>query len=504
MGNIQDHLDSNGNPIYPESPFNPPQPPSYSDKTNPFQGNLQKIPRDTTGGHIPFYLHKYSSDIEKTARLTVLYCGDHCHDIGVHSHFEWIKQLAELLHANIALWEYPGFGLSPNPLANQSSISGPINLRKQADSAPIALAACSETLICDDIRLVYQHLIDKENIAPSQIILWGNCFGCGPVIDLASHLFIHQKGKKLTRSISLTKMMTLGKNEHKHCDTSLQVPVGVVLQTPFVSLHKVHEKWGNMFENDKKADKIQCPVLIYHGTKNQFVSISQAKKIAHKVPNVWKFVELDCGHAGMETDNEFLDSLIEFGQKVAPSTPVIREAPSGIKPYQVLKDWLGSIDREHLVEKFFENGYFNLGDIEMISDEELISFAGEDDLPLFRKAISSIPDYLSYDNTPRMSTDDSDLKEMKRSSWDDALSRSRSISEPRKPSTEGKKQGGLMNRIKDIKFFTTNRSHEEIESKSNTLHGEELFTLSSSLNKKKTPRKKSISEDERSVLSANK
>lgn len=73
-----------------------------------------------------------------------------------------------------------------------------------------------------------------------------------------------------------SKHELLSGTDHVSCE-GLPVPIGVVLQAPFLSFHKLTDKWPAMFDNEKKIDKIFCPVLFVHGTKDQFVPIAHPK-----------------------------------------------------------------------------------------------------------------------------------------------------------------------------------------------------------------------------------
>lgn len=90
-----------------------------------------------------------------------------------------------------------------------------------------------------------------------------------------------------------------------------------------------------------------------------------------------------------------------------------------MKPYQLLTDWLTQISRENLVDTFFENGYFDLEQISLMSDEELVLIVGEKDQPLLRNAINKIPEYMAP--SPKLAAE---KEKQKRNSWDDSYGRS--------------------------------------------------------------------------------
>ena len=111
----------------------------------------------------------------------------------------------------------------------------------------------SEQNMNEDAMLVYQKAI--ENFDPSDIVIYGRSLGSGVAVDLATKI-----------------------------DAKL-----LILETPFTSIDDVAKRGFFFlpvstllrfhFNNDQKIDHINCPVHIFHGTKDELISYSQSVKL---------------------------------------------------------------------------------------------------------------------------------------------------------------------------------------------------------------------------------
>jgi fermentation-respiration switch protein FrsA (DUF1100 family) len=134
----------------------------------------------------------------------------------------WAKYLNKL-GLSVFAYDYQGYGLSSGKPSEKNTY--------------------------DDIKAAYDHLINKLNYKPEQIILYGRSLGSGPTVDLAS-----------------------------------KVKVGaVILEAPFATAFTVvtHIKIipFDKFANINKIKNIKAPILIMHGTKDGIISFKHGQKL---------------------------------------------------------------------------------------------------------------------------------------------------------------------------------------------------------------------------------
>jgi fermentation-respiration switch protein FrsA (DUF1100 family) len=104
----------------------------------------------------------------------------------------------------------------------------------------------------EDINAAYAYLVNNLHIPPKQIIAYGTSVGSAVTIDLASR-----------KSVA-----------------------GVIVQGPFVSAYRVVTHIPllpfDKFNNLAKIDKINCSILIMHGTRDFIVPFWHGKKLYKK------------------------------------------------------------------------------------------------------------------------------------------------------------------------------------------------------------------------------
>ena len=155
---------------------------------------------------------------------TLLYSHGNASDIGT------VSPILETLYAqgfSVLAYDYPGYGSS----SGKASEAGAYN----------AIAA------------TYSYLIDTLNVPPEKIILHGQSLGGGPSTYLAAQL-------------------------------AAKTPVaGLILESTFSSIFQVITRFRilpfDKFPTIQRINKINCPLLIIHGTHDQTISLSHAQTL---------------------------------------------------------------------------------------------------------------------------------------------------------------------------------------------------------------------------------
>ncbi|MGE9295312.1 MAG: alpha/beta hydrolase [Puniceicoccales bacterium] len=159
------------------------------------------------------------------ATYTILYSYGNGEDLGT------VRPKLEALHAQgyaVLGYDYPGYGTS--------------------DGRP------SEQGCLEAIAAAFSYLVILRDVAPDSIVLFGRSLGGGPAFALAS-----------------------------------QKPVaGLITDGTFTSTFRVVTKrklvpWDK-FDNLAVIDKVQCPVLIIHGTEDRTVPFAHAETLYKAAP----------------------------------------------------------------------------------------------------------------------------------------------------------------------------------------------------------------------------
>ena len=145
----------------------------------------------------------------------------------------------------------------------------------------------SEQGLYDDAKTAIEFL-NHQGIAYTNMVLFGESLGSAIAIEMAS-----------------------------------RYPVaGVILQSPFLSIQSLanmHYPWNilpvwDRFDNESKIQNITVPILVFHGTKDQLVPITQGEKLfclASSAP----FKELKriegAAHA-IPWDDEYIETVNQF------------------------------------------------------------------------------------------------------------------------------------------------------------------------------------------------
>mmetsp|Transcript_109059 Transcript_109059/g.326192 ORF Transcript_109059/g.326192 Transcript_109059/m.326192 type:complete len:243 (-) Transcript_109059:76-804(-) len=154
--------------------------------------------------------------IKKNSSKTILYSHGNAEDLGQILHY--IDHMADTCGVDVFAYDYCGYGLSEGDPSEEN---------------------CYQS-----INAAYDHL--KRQVRPARIVAFGRSIGSGPTVDLVS----------------------------RHPEIS-----GMVLQSPLESGGRAVLGYGvstvfyrmDIFRNYEKVDKVECPVLVMHGTNDAVV-----------------------------------------------------------------------------------------------------------------------------------------------------------------------------------------------------------------------------------------
>lgn len=182
------------------------------------------------------------------SRYLVFYHHGNGEDLqGILPRLEALRQMGFAVLA----WDYPGYGTS--------------------EGSP------SEKSVLRAAGRIWESIPEQFNYRHDQVILYGRSLGGGPAIDLSARY----------------------------------EPAGLVLEGVFTSIFRVGLPFNflpwDIFDNLKRIEKIQCPVLFLHGTEDRTVPFAHAERLFEKAPQPKTFSWFsDTGH------NDILESYPEI------------------------------------------------------------------------------------------------------------------------------------------------------------------------------------------------
>ncbi|TYJ25171.1 hypothetical protein E1A91_A07G030600v1 [Gossypium mustelinum] len=262
--------------------FFPPDPPTYDvhkDESGKLvlQGmtadkNIDVHMLDTKGGNkiiATFWRHP-------VARLTLLYSHGNAADLGqMH---ELFNELRAHLRVNIMSYDYSGYGASTGKPTEFNTYY--------------------------DIEAVYNCLKKEYGVKQEDLIVYGQSVGSGPTLHLASR--VKKLGGVVLHSAILSGIRVL-------------YPVKMTF-------------WFDIFKNIDKIRRVQCPVLVIHGTDDEIVDWSHGKRLwelsKEKYDPLWV---KGGGHCNLETFPEYIKHLRKFIstiEKISISKQQLTSAPS--------------------------------------------------------------------------------------------------------------------------------------------------------------------------------
>jgi pimeloyl-ACP methyl ester carboxylesterase len=184
-----------------------------------------------------------------------------------------MENLGSILEVNVVAYEYSGYSFS------------------RRSSTDHRLPSPRESYCYANALATYDYLTKDKGINPNDIIVMGRSLGSGPATELA-----------------------------------IRRPVGgLILQCPLLSAVRVVMKTlvtlpMDIFANIDKIHKVQCPVLIIHGTADRVINVEHGKKLFELVkhPNKLSLWIEGADHNDIELNylEPYIRKLQEFLQMV--------------------------------------------------------------------------------------------------------------------------------------------------------------------------------------------
>lgn len=160
--------------------------------------------------------------IDRDAKFTLLFSHGNAEDLGMI--IQYFREVSHILEVNIFAYEYTGYGMSTGEPYEQA--------------------------IYADVEAAFKYLRDIIGVPWNEVVLYGRSIGSGPSIHLATRTACR----------------------------------AMVLQSPLLSIYRVafHSRFtlpGDMFPNVDKIGKVNCPVYIVHGTKDEIIPFWHAEDL---------------------------------------------------------------------------------------------------------------------------------------------------------------------------------------------------------------------------------
>ncbi|PFH37832.1 putative alpha/beta hydrolase [Besnoitia besnoiti] len=212
--------------------------------------------------------------IDRGASITVIFSHGNAEDIGMV--IEYFTEVATLWNCNFFIYEYVGYGRSSGRPSEQG--------------------------VYDSIEAAYDYLTKQLGLPSTSLVAYGRSLGTGASCHLASR---HRLAGMILQS-GLTSIHRVGLN------TRFSLP-------------------GDMFCNIDKITKVDCPVFVIHGTKDEIVPVHHGMELYNKCrTSVTPYWVEGGGHNNLELlgRRSFYENVARFLKFVRSRTPPPEETRS--------------------------------------------------------------------------------------------------------------------------------------------------------------------------------
>ncbi|CAN5640138.1 alpha/beta hydrolase [soil metagenome] len=194
------------------------------------------------------------------AEYTILFSHGNAENIFTSEYF---SQKLSNAGFNVLAYDYRGYGLSEGKPSEQNSY--------------------------EDAETAYNYLVNDLKITPEKIIIFGRSLGGAVSIDLASR---------------------------KKCG-------GLIAESTFVSAFRVMTVYKiypfDEFENLKKIPKVNCPLLLIHGKKDELIPIWQGEKLFSAATEPKYFFQVEEGGHGTVAafaGDAYFQKIVDFADNL--------------------------------------------------------------------------------------------------------------------------------------------------------------------------------------------
>ena len=201
------------------------------------------------------------------SRRLIIYFHGNAQDIGQAE--EFLSPLASELDSHILLVEYPTYGVYTN-------------------------RELSEESICQDADHIFQHLVLRMGLRPSQIIVFGRSMGTGPSCYLASKY----------RNIGGLILFSAYKSVREAANSLVGSFLGGFVK--------------ERFNNIEAIQNVVCPVLFIHGKKDKMIPFSHTSDLYRACHNSLKkdiVMPSEMTHNEFRLELDFIDPIVMFMQR---------------------------------------------------------------------------------------------------------------------------------------------------------------------------------------------
>ncbi|KEP66159.1 UNVERIFIED_CONTAM: alpha/beta hydrolase, putative [Hammondia hammondi] len=208
--------------------------------------------------------------IDIGASLTIIFSQGNAEDIGMV--IKYFTEVSRLWNCNFFVYDYVGYGHSTGKPSEQG--------------------------VYDSVEAAFEYLTLQLGLPASSIVAYGRSLGTGASCHLASR---HRLAGMILQS-GLTSIHRVGLN------TRFSLP-------------------GDMFCNIDKIGKVDCPVFIIHGTKDEIVPVHHGMELYNRCPvSVTPYWVEGGGHNNLELlgRRTFYENVARFLKLVRS-----RESPDG-------------------------------------------------------------------------------------------------------------------------------------------------------------------------------
>lgn len=148
----------------------------------------------------------------------------------------------------------------------------------------------SEAGLYADAEAAYQYLIEEKQFTPENIILYGRSIGTGVAVEMATR----HKVKQLILESPYSSLKALAKEKVPYLLPSLVMRFA--------------------FDNVKKINSVQCPILFFHGAIDTLIPVEHTHRLYDAFKGEkQKIIVPAAGHNDLSEFQEYRDGLMKFG-----------------------------------------------------------------------------------------------------------------------------------------------------------------------------------------------
>jgi uncharacterized protein len=157
----------------------------------------------------------------------------------------------------------------------------------------------SEASVEADARAAYDHLRQREGIAPERVVIFGWSLGAAIAVGLASQVEAHA----VILEGAPASVVDIGQSQYP------MFPVRWIIRNPFNAIDKV--------------DRVRAPLLFLHSPEDDVIPVAEGRRLFDAAPSPKTFVEVRGGHIeASEIDRDaFYGAIATFLRSISTRSP---------------------------------------------------------------------------------------------------------------------------------------------------------------------------------------